>query len=699
MVTRIRVFLEHAYAPSDSLEMRRAKLSTVSALFAVAVCSVLLSAVLFGLRYGASSHYPRMGSYLVCSFMSCGLLGYMLLTQKGLVPIRFVVAFMIDAASLPHWLLYSQSSGLLGPALMVTANTHMLSLVVFALMGGDLRSFTGGRLLSLVHLVFVWVSGIVDYANIGCSVFSAGQVDEMDCILLYFEVPVLHTLSAVGGHLSLQILLRWLDHEQMVGDALVDNCLPRSISSDIRAQISSALQEASRERSHELVKQYLKEQPELIGFHVAPTVGAHDNVSVLFADVCGFTHASSSMEPTELVDVLRGVFQEVDRLCICLQLEKIKTIGDCYMVCGNLQLGSAGRHRSKSSRKTDAENGALAVIELGNTIVGIRGYFLGQVEVRFRVGIHTGPLVSGVIGLTKFSLDVWGDTVNIASRMETTGMRDRVQCSQSTRDLVAQHHTFAQRNVVVKGINKPITTYILQEQLSPSSRKSSDMTIESQILSKASDSGMTREASVEGDVLSRTSSMRSNPSPLVVGPSFFQKVDGGKRDTRISLSRLVHNPLHKGVVAANVRKTLAGGGITDDGEESLTDDLLLMMTPRSRPRLDAMAASEVTQWLYSLGLSSLIEQFYGMNWRSLDGLMMLSEKDFIAAGLSQEICTMLVRELEQLATYGYEYLRGKKKGEKKQMVWLNGGRAKSAGKCARSANHPPFSHTKRLIFF
>jgi adenylate cyclase len=145
--------------------------------------------------------------------------------------------------------------------------------------------------------------------------------------------------------------------------------------------------------------------------------------SILFADVAEFTPMSAEMTPTDLVSLLDAVFSDFDDLVDAYGLEKIKTIGDAYMV-------AAGVPTPRPDHAVALCDLALAMQELVHT----RTY--GGRRLEFRIGISSGPVVAGVIGSKKFSYDLWGDSVNTASRMESFGRPGRIQITEATMRLV-----------------------------------------------------------------------------------------------------------------------------------------------------------------------------------------------------------------------------------------------------------------------
>jgi guanylate cyclase len=165
----------------------------------------------------------------------------------------------------------------------------------------------------------------------------------------------------------------------------------------------------------------------------------HDAASILFADLVDFTPMAASMKPLALVDLLNEVFQCFDTLVEKYDLEKIKTIGDCYMVAAGVPRG-----------RTDH---AVAIVSLALDMQAdvARQQFAGR-QLAFRIGVNSGPVVAGVIGRKKFIYDLWGDAVNVASRMESQGQSGAIQITRRTYDLVAATFVCEPRGrVAVKG--------------------------------------------------------------------------------------------------------------------------------------------------------------------------------------------------------------------------------------------------------
>jgi len=181
----------------------------------------------------------------------------------------------------------------------------------------------------------------------------------------------------------------------------------------------------------------------------------HATVSVMFADLCGFTALSRKTSPTDLVTMLNRIFTEFDIIVEKYQVEKIKTIGDCYMMVGGLP----------SHRDDHAQAVAAAAMEMVSALERINQS--NGTELQMRVGIHTGPVVAGVIGKIKFTYDLWGDTVNVASRMESSGLPGRVHLSEQTQQALSGDFLTEERGFVeCKGLGQ-VKTYFLKGRAQP----------------------------------------------------------------------------------------------------------------------------------------------------------------------------------------------------------------------------------------
>ena len=181
----------------------------------------------------------------------------------------------------------------------------------------------------------------------------------------------------------------------------------------------------------EIVK-ILRNEPRTIADHF-------EGASILFADVVNFTPLSESMTPIELVELLNEVFSQFDQLVEKYGLEKIKTIGDCYMV-------ASGVPRARCDHAQALLGMALEMQEFVSS-----NEFFGR-HLEFRIGLNSGPVVAGVIGRKKFIYDLWGDAVNTASRMESHGVGGIIQITRATYELVKDKFICEPQGIIdVKG--------------------------------------------------------------------------------------------------------------------------------------------------------------------------------------------------------------------------------------------------------
>jgi guanylate cyclase len=190
------------------------------------------------------------------------------------------------------------------------------------------------------------------------------------------------------------------------------------------------------------ISETLKEGPRTIASHF-------DSASILFADAVDFTPMAATLTPLRLVDLLNEVFQCFDTLVEKYDLEKIKTIGDCYMV-------AAGVPRPRPDH-------AKAIVELALDMqAAVAARKFGGHELAFRIGINSGPVVAGVIGRKKFTYDLWGDAVNLASRMESHGQKGAIQITRNTYELVKDDFVCEPKGrVKVKGAHECEVWHVL----------------------------------------------------------------------------------------------------------------------------------------------------------------------------------------------------------------------------------------------
>jgi PAS domain S-box-containing protein len=244
---------------------------------------------------------------------------------------------------------------------------------------------------------------------------NARAVKDVDGRLLYYEGTVQNITLRKETELALRA-------EQEKSERLLLNVLPKAIADQLK-QFQGSLAEQ------------------------------FDEATIMFADIVGFTPLSARMRPIELVSMLNQIFSTFDQLAEQHGLEKIKTIGDAYMVAGGLP------------RIQPAHAEAIAEMALDMQREIKRFHRDDGEPFRLRIGINTGPVVAGVIGLRKFIYDLWGDTVNVASRMESQGVAGGIQVTAATYQHLKDKYLFEERGVTfVKGKGE-MTTYWLTGRL------------------------------------------------------------------------------------------------------------------------------------------------------------------------------------------------------------------------------------------
>jgi adenylate cyclase len=333
-----------------------------------------------------------------------GVLGFVLLFVS--VGHHFAAAvegvFVISLVATWIWLHFT------GRNVMGIATFHIVALlfVVAALtwsLGGLMPSgcvMFWGIMSPLSAMMFLSRRGFVITTGIYLVlILILGQLDPAGAWVQPVAQPLVGPLTAVnligGSLLALAILYYFnekLKLEQQRADTLLLNMLPAEIA------------------------QILKHQPGTIAEQ-------HEGASILFADIVGFTPMCRDLSPAEVVEVLNEVFSRFDALAAHYGVEKIKTIGDCYMV-------AAGVPREDPRHAELLTAMGLEMVELAQ-LTTVHG-----APLQVRVGISSGPVVAGVIGQRKFIYDLWGDAVNLASRMESHGASNQVRVTASTRALI-----------------------------------------------------------------------------------------------------------------------------------------------------------------------------------------------------------------------------------------------------------------------
>ena len=242
---------------------------------------------------------------------------------------------------------------------------------------------------------------------------------ELIARIRYHSKAYISRLQRNVAYKAMQDYLEKLEIERQKSESLLLNILPKAIADKLK-QEQSVIAESFSE------------------------------VSVLFADIVGFTKLSASISPIELVHMLNEIFSKFDNLAEKHGLEKIKTIGDSYLVVSGLPI--------------PREDHAQAIAEMALDMQSAINQYKTKhnKDLSIRIGIHSGSVVAGIIGTKKFIYDLWGDTVNTASRMESHGIPNCIQISEATYERLAGKYITEQRGLIeVKG-KGGMLTYLLQ---------------------------------------------------------------------------------------------------------------------------------------------------------------------------------------------------------------------------------------------
>lgn len=215
-----------------------------------------------------------------------------------------------------------------------------------------------------------------------------------------------------------------------------------------------------KEKSDKLLLNILPEETaEELKEKGSATPKFYKKVSVLFTDFKGFTKIAEKLTPAELVEELNNCFLEFDRIIDKYHLEKIKTIGDAYMCAGGIPVAN-------DTNPSDIVRAGLEIKDYMENLKKEREQH-GQDYWELRIGIHTGPVIAGVVGKNKFAYDIWGDAVNTASRMESSGIPGKVNISGSTYELIKDQFECTHRGKIQAKNKGEIDMYIVEKATTP----------------------------------------------------------------------------------------------------------------------------------------------------------------------------------------------------------------------------------------
>ncbi|MGI0483954.1 adenylate/guanylate cyclase domain-containing protein [Pantanalinema rosaneae CENA516] len=264
----------------------------------------------------------------------------------------------------------------------------------------------------------------------------------------YAGIPLVSSTGDIIGHIAVLDVQPMQEHDET--RKLVLKIFAARAGAELERQITDVALKESQERSERLLLNILPFPiAERLKHDTSAIAEQFDEVTILFADIVGFTPLSAQIKPTELVNLLNQIFSAFDELTEKHRLEKIKTIGDAYMVVGGLPV----------ARPDHAVAVAQMALDMQAVITQFQTRYSDQLQIR--IGMNSGSVVAGVIGVKKFIYDLWGDAVNIASRMESLGCPGKIQVTAATYELLKDRYHLVQRGqVAVKGKGE-MTTYWL----------------------------------------------------------------------------------------------------------------------------------------------------------------------------------------------------------------------------------------------
>lgn len=403
LISRINACLRGAfkwYAISSTEKNTRNERQAIYifAVVALAANATILGAALFYFFYDAQATW--LGN-LVCILFSVSL-SLPIIARRNRFIAEILASFLVCIFGTALSYIYGADAGF---------NMHLLIGVLFLTLECSTKRI--GKLVlvtappfALFVLIPVLFPHPVTYLPISTELVDSmfrGNVALVICMTLFTFILIMRRTEQAEDALE-------LEHKR--SELLLENLLPAEIA------------------------KRLKQSPNKI------IADEHPSVTILFADIVNFTPRASAMEPKALVALLNTIFSEFDKLAALHSLEKIKTIGDAYMVAGGLEQANPCHLKSVA-------NMALDMME---AVARISGGAKEPIEIR--IGLHSGKAVAGVIGTKKIFYDVWGETVNIASRLEGQGQAARILVTASTQSLLQDDYLFERRGVTeIKGLN------------------------------------------------------------------------------------------------------------------------------------------------------------------------------------------------------------------------------------------------------
>ena len=241
----------------------------------------------------------------------------------------------------------------------------------------------------------------------------------------------------------------------------------RILEQTVKERTAEVVEEKAEVERQNIVIQKEKEKSDELLLNILPsevanelkekgytTAKSFDEVTVLFSDIKGFTNVAEKMTAQELVKEINTYFSAFDNIIQKYGLEKIKTIGDAYIAAGGLP----------EKNSATAQNVIEAAIAMQQEVEKLKQERISSNKPYFelRIGIHTGPVVAGVVGIKKFQYDIWGDTVNLAARMEQSGVPGKINISQHTYELVKEQFNCVHRGKIEAKNKGEIDMYFVE---------------------------------------------------------------------------------------------------------------------------------------------------------------------------------------------------------------------------------------------
>lgn len=391
-------------APSDSEELKLQKSLLV-------ICAVPF--ILAGAGWGAM--YFQFGertaaviplAYSFFSIASIIFFGYS--RQFGIFRFSQLLLILL----LPFLLMLTLGGFINGSAVILWSLLSPLGAMLFDKPSSAYKWLIAfGMLVVISFLVQPWLRAVNNLSN--------GQIQ------LFFSINVI----AVGALIFMMVyyFVRKRNFFQARSESLLLNILPREIAEELKANGKAEAR------------------------HFA-------EVTVMFTDFKNFTQIAEKLTPVELVNEIDTIFKAFDNIISVHNIEKIKTIGDSYMCVGGLPVPN-------TTHATDVVTAGLEIQQYIHQLIQIRKSE-GKDPFEIRIGIHTGPVVAGIVGKTKFAYDIWGDTVNLASRMESSGEPGKLNISGTTYELIKNRFICTHRGKVKAKNKGEVDMYFVESAIS-----------------------------------------------------------------------------------------------------------------------------------------------------------------------------------------------------------------------------------------